>query len=270
MISRFCFRLTPRLSSQSTMATLTQLAPSMPTMSVRLQHSSSSHAYEDALYDQEQVKFMEQDMCITVNPQDEITGLGTKKQCHLNENIDKGLLHRAFSVFLFNQEGKLLLQQRAKEKITWPECWTNTVCSHPLSNEADERNGVPGVKIAAQRKLGHELNVPAHQVPLDKFHFLTRILYKARSDERWGEHEVDYILFIQVNDVTVKPNPNEVLDYQFVSIDEAKALVKKAGEGTVNITPWFQLIFNRFLFPWWNTLLNNGLLPTDNEIHHLS
>lgn len=226
--------------------------------------------HDDSVYDEEQVKFMQQDLCITVNTQDEITGFGTKKQCHLNEFIDQGLLHRAFSVFLFDADGRLLLQQRAKEKITWPDCWTNTVCSHPLSNERDEQNGVPGVKIAAQRKLGHELNVPAGEVPLDKFHFLTRILYKARSDDRWGEHEVDYILFIQVDRVTVDPNPNEVQAYRFVTIDEAKDLVKQAEEGHIQITPWFRLIFKRFLFPWWNNLLVKTPLPTDNEIHHLS
>jgi isopentenyl-diphosphate delta-isomerase len=108
-------------------------------------------------------------------------------------NIDKGLLHRAFSVFLFNDKNELLLQQRATEKITFPDLWTNTCCSHPLnvSNETGSTltAAVLGVKHAAQRKLEHELGIKKEQVPLEKFHFLTRIHYKAPSNGQWGEHE---------------------------------------------------------------------------------
>ena len=108
-------------------------------------------------------------------------------------NIDKGLLHRAFSVFLFNSKKELLLQQRASEKITFPDMWTNTCCSHPLGipgeTGATLDTAVMGVKGEAQRKLKQELGIKAEQVPLDKFHFLTRIHYKAPSDGKWGEHE---------------------------------------------------------------------------------
>lgn len=110
------------------------------------------------------------------------------------ENIDKGLLHRAFSVFLFDSNNKLLLQQRAAEKITFPNMWTNTCCSHPLdvSGEtgADLVQSVEGAKRAARRKLNQELGIKAEQVPIDKFQFLTRIHYKApNGDGKWGEHE---------------------------------------------------------------------------------
>jgi isopentenyl-diphosphate delta-isomerase type 1 len=76
------------------------------------------------------------------------------------ENINKGALHRAFSVFLFNEEGKLLLQKRASEKITFPDCWTNTCCSHPLTrpDEIITENQL-GVKNAATRKLEQELGI---------------------------------------------------------------------------------------------------------------
>ena len=108
-------------------------------------------------------------------------------------NIDKGLLHRAFSVFLFDSKKRLLLQQRATEKITFPDMWTNTCCSHPLGipgeTGAELDAAVLGVKRAAQRKLNHELGIKAEQVPLDKFEFFTRIHYKAPSDGKWGEHE---------------------------------------------------------------------------------
>jgi isopentenyl-diphosphate delta-isomerase len=92
------------------------------------------------------------------------------------------------------------MQQRSEKKITFPRklfpfeltflvAWTNTVCSHPLANEKDESNGVEGVKVAAQRKVFHELGIPAEEVPLDAFNYLTRIHYKAQSDGEWGEHE---------------------------------------------------------------------------------
>jgi len=162
----------------------------------------------------------------------------------------RGLLHRAFSVFLFDAEGRLLLQQRAASKITFPNVWTNTCCSHPLSgykpSEVDGPQDLAdgsvmgacvracvrarhqpidqpidrpirhsnrhthtyihthaGVKRAAVRKLAHELGIPASDVPLAKFKFLTRLHYWAADTAThgarspWGEHEVDYILFIQ-------------------------------------------------------------------------
>src|SRR6266536_1716506 len=112
---------------------------------------------------------------------------------HLMTNINQGLLHRAFSVFLFNSKNELLLQQRATEKITFPDMWTNTCCSHPLGIPGESgvslEESIEGVKRAAQRKLDHELGIKAVQVPLEKFRFLTRIHYKAASNEKWGEHE---------------------------------------------------------------------------------
>lgn len=100
---------------------------------------------------------------------------------HLMEKINAGLLHRAFSVFLFNNEGKLLIQQRASEKITFPGLWANTCCSHPLwdfENELIEENQL-GVKNAAIRKLHHELGIDTKRFTVDDFTYLTRIHYKA-------------------------------------------------------------------------------------------
>ena len=108
------------------------------------------------------------------------------------ENINKGLLHRAFSAFVFRPEdGKLLLQQRATEKITFPDMWTNTCCSHPLDDFEDEKveKDQLGVRVAASRKLEHELGIPQSQTPIDEFQYLTRIHYLAPSDGLWGEHE---------------------------------------------------------------------------------
>ena len=115
-------------------------------------------------YDQEQVKLMREE-CILVDENDRVLGPDSKKSCHLNSNIDAGKLHRAFSVFLFDTKGRLLVQQRSKAKITFPEHFANTCCSHPLyfPEELEERDGL-GVKRAAQRKLNHELGIPREQV----------------------------------------------------------------------------------------------------------
>ena len=111
------------------------------------------------------------------------------------ENINKGLLHRAFSAFVFRpSDGRLLLQQRASEKITFPDMWTNTCCSHPLDDFDEEKDMKEqrGVRVAASRKLEHELGIPQSQTPIDGFQYLTRIHYLAPSDGLWGEHEGRY------------------------------------------------------------------------------
>jgi isopentenyl-diphosphate delta-isomerase len=108
------------------------------------------------------------------------------------ENINKGLLHRAFSAFIFRpSDAKLLLQQRASEKITFPDMWTNTCCSHPLDDFEEEKveKAQLGVRVAASRKLEHELGIPKSQTPINEFQYLTKIHYLAPSSGTWGEHE---------------------------------------------------------------------------------
>ena len=122
--------------------------------------------------DETQVQLLAEE-CILVDESDKVVGSDTKKNCHLNSNIEKGLLHRAFSVFLFNQEGKLLLQQRALAKITFPECFTNTCCSHPLYRPEELEGGVSavGVRRAARRKLEQELGIPQEEVTKTNYIF---------------------------------------------------------------------------------------------------
>ncbi|KAG9259095.1 NUDIX hydrolase domain-like protein [Emericellopsis atlantica] len=204
-------------------------------------------------HDEEQIRLMDE-VCIVTDENDAPIGKASKKICHLMSNIDKGLLHRAFSVFLFNDKNELLLQQRASEKITFPDMWTNTCCSHPLSvpseTGANLEDAIEGAKRAAQRKLNHELGIKAEQVPVDKFKFLTRIHYKAPSDGKWGEHEIDYILFIKAN-VDLAPSPNEVQATQYVS---PEVLRKQFEDPSLKFTPWFKLICNSMLFEWWEHL----------------
>ena len=95
-------------------------------------------------YDAEQIGMMEEN-CILVDKEDNIIGKDSKVKCHLGE----GKLHRAFSVLLFNNSGDLLIQKRAREKITFPSIWANSCCSHPLHIET-ELDGIYGAKAAAK------------------------------------------------------------------------------------------------------------------------
>ncbi|XP_016017682.1 isopentenyl-diphosphate Delta-isomerase 1 isoform X2 [Rousettus aegyptiacus] len=218
--------------------------------------------------DEQQVQLLAE-MCILIDENDNKIGVDTKKNCHLNANIDKGLLHRAFSVFLFNTENKLLLQQRSDAKITFPGYFTNSCCSHPLNVPGElEENNAMGVKRAAQRRLKAELGIPKEQVPLEEINYLTRIYYKAQSDGIWGEHEIDYVLFVR-KDVTLSPDPNEVKSCCYVSKEEVKELLIKAASGEVQITPWFRIIAEAFLLKWWDNLSQLKQFVDHEKIHRI-
>lgn len=170
-------------------------------------------------------------------------------------------LHRAFSIFLFTKDGnRLLLQQRAEEKITFPLYWTNTVCSHPLKeingygklDYTDECDGLEGVKKAAKRKLKHEVGI---DVNVEDFTYLTRIHYLAASDSVWGEHEIDYILFVR-KDVDYHLNPNEVCNVKYVTQEELKEFFQRKD---VTFTPWFKLIVENFINRWWDAMKEGTL-----------
>ncbi|RKP07580.1 isopentenyl-diphosphate delta-isomerase [Thamnocephalis sphaerospora] len=217
-------------------------------------------------YDAEQVRLMEE-CCILVDKDDRRIGFESKKTCHLMTNIKDGLLHRAFSVFIFDSQDRLLLQQRADEKITFPGYWTNTCCSHPLNKEDElvEENQL-GVKCAAQRKLEHELGIPFAQAPLEKMEYLTRIHYLAPSDGLWGEHEIDYVLFLRAN-VDLNINANEVKATRYVTADELREMFKQADAGEIKMTPWFRLIAENMLFGWWEKLDQLDSVKQPDVIH---
>jgi len=229
-------------------------------------------------YDEEQLRLLGE-QCILVDTNDHPLGPISKEKSHKSKNIRDGMLHRAFSVFLFNTKGELLLQQRAKSKITFPAYWTNTCCSHPLyvKEELEEKENL-GVKLAAIRKLEHELGISKGTIQVKEFIFLTKLHYQAIQDEEWGEHEIDHILVVQ-KDVKVDPNKNEVMATRYVTPSQLKELFaqrnvqlkqKDSKEEKLFITPWFEIICNEFLFKWWDdlsTLIHNGGLKEKSEVH---
>ncbi|XP_030462581.2 isopentenyl-diphosphate Delta-isomerase I-like [Syzygium oleosum] len=242
-------------------------------LSIRSAANAAIHeaADADAGMDPVQRLLMFADECILVDENDRVAGHESKYNCHLMERIEKeNLLHRSFSVFLFNSKYELLLQQRSATKVTFPLVWTNTCCSHPLYRESEliEENAL-GVRIAAQRKLLDELGLYAEDVPVDQFIPLTRMLYKAPSDGKWGEHELDHLLVI-VRDVIVHPNPDEVADVKYVNRGQLRELVRKvdAGEDGLKLSPWFRLIVDNFLFKWWDHV-EEGTLKQAADIENI-
>lgn len=192
-----------------------------------------------------------EEKCILVDAQDRSLGEVAKRDCH--RVVDGHVpLHRAFSVFLFNAHGDMLVQKRSGCKITYPNHYTNACCSHPLheiEGERDENNAL-GIRRAAQRRLNFELGIPMHQIRPENMHYLTRIHYKDLGDGVWGEHEIDYILFLQ-KDVDLNPNPDEIADIRFVKRETHTEQIK-ALPGP--LTPWFKLILKHRLPLWWNDL----------------
>ena len=204
---------------------------------------------------------------LQVDENDVVVGPVSKADSH----YQSGKLHRAFSVLLFNSEGKLLLQQRAHDKITFPSVWANSCCSHPLASEEEmDETNARGVKIAAIRKLDQELGIAADSLNIDDFVFITKMRYSARMNADWIEREIDHILMIQA-DVELNPNPNEVSNVKWVSAAELEdMLVEPDGDDV--IAPWFRCIAARLMNEeWWSAIGDKEACEAlqDNVIHDM-
>jgi len=160
---------------------------------------------------------------ILVNERDEQLGLMPKMEAH-----EKGLLHRAFSVFLFNPEGELLLQQRALGKYHSPGLWTNTCCSH-------QRHGETSLE-AGKRRLMEEMGIDCELQEAFSF------IYKASFENGLTEHELDHVL-VGTFAGDPKPDPKEVEEFKWLSIDELKVDMERHPE---NYTAWFKIIFKEY------------------------
>lgn len=164
------------------------------------------------------------ELVVLVNEADQQIGLMEKLEAH-----QKGLLHRAFSVFLFNKKGKMLLQKRANTKYHSPNLWTNAVCSHPRNGES--------YKNGALRRLNEELGISTEIE--EKFHFI----YKADVGQNLWEHELDYV-FVGIYDGIFNLNPNEVSETRYISLVD---LQKEMLSNPDNFTEWFKIILNKYL-----------------------
>ncbi|CAH2094676.1 unnamed protein product [Euphydryas editha] len=202
---------------------------------------------------------LDKDICLLVDEKDNFIGTATKRDCHKVGPDGNILLHRAFSVFLFNKRGDMFLQRRSSQKVTYPDYYTNACCSHPLYID----NKPEDIITAARRRMNHELGIPLDQMDPELFTFLTRVHYHDPGDGVWGEHEIDHVLFYQ-GDLTVKPNSDEISEYCFVPKDEFNAYLPTL-EGP--ITPWFNMIRRHRLKLWWNNLHRLKELAETDKIH---
>lgn len=161
---------------------------------------------------------------VLVNDRDEEIGNMGKMEVHR-----LGLLHRAFSVFVFNTRGEMLLQQRALKKYHSPGLWTNTCCSHPYPGENVER--------AALRRLSEEMGFSTALQPLFSF------IYRAEFTNGLIEHEYDHV-FVGSYEGPVVPDPEEVNDYCFKTLSEIEHSLLTHPD---KYTPWFHIAFPRIL-----------------------
>jgi isopentenyl-diphosphate delta-isomerase len=165
-----------------------------------------------------------EELLILVDENDNETGTLDKLSVH-----QQGLLHRAFSVFIFNSKGETLLQQRAYGKYHSPGLWSNTVCSHPRAGE--------DIPAAINRRLMEEMGL---KCPTDfQFHFI----YKAHFDNGLTEHELDHVYF-GISDENPKPNPDEVSNWKYISLENLQHEIELHPE---NYSAWLRICLPKVL-----------------------
>lgn len=158
---------------------------------------------------------------VLVNEHDEEIGLMPKLEVH-----EKGILHRAFSVFIFNSKLELLLQKRTDHKYHSAGLWSNTCCSHPFPGEE--------TSDAANRRLKEEMGITAN------LRFAFSFIYKAELDNGLIEHELDHIYYGKSDDIPVI-NPDEVSEYKYISLSDLARDMQASPE---KYTEWFKICFD--------------------------
>ena len=164
----------------------------------------------------------EAESLILVDESDREVGYMSKARCHEGN----GLLHRAFSLLIFNESGELLLQRRSAAKRLWPHYWSNSCCSHPRRAETME--------AAIHRRLYEELGLDC---PLQ---FLFKFRYQAQFDSVGAEHELCSV-FIGRSTGRVRADDQEIADWRWVSPEGLAAQMR----GAERFTPWFTLEWER-------------------------
>jgi isopentenyl-diphosphate Delta-isomerase len=164
------------------------------------------------------------DALILVDEADRSLGLMSKALCHEG----RGVLHRAFSLLIFNERRELLIQQRAASKRLWPLYWSNSCCSHPRGDES--------LELATQRRLREELGIGC---PLQ---FLFKFQYQAQFDATGAENELCSVYVGKSRD-PIKVNADEISDWRWISPEALQREI--AEQGALSFTPWFMLEWAR-------------------------
>ena len=193
-------------------------------------------------HDDSQAEMMSE-RCILVDSSGNSIGSETKLNCHFGD----GQLHRAFSVLIFDSDGRMLVQKRSDDKITFPSVWANSCCSHPLDIPNENEDVISGVMNAAKRKLHQELGISDSRLANLEFMHLGSFLYECRWDSDWIEREVDHVLVAVADGIEVQPNPNEISSTRWIAGSEIDEMM--AGEGFWKdqiVAPWFRLLWGEF------------------------
>lgn len=177
---------------------------------------------------------------ILVDAHDNEIGYLAKADCH----DGGGVLHRAFSLFLFNDAGELLLQQRSASKRLWPGYWSNTVCSHPRRGET--------LQLATQRRLLDELNVES------TLEYVYRFAYQAGFGELGSENELCHVFLGNISG-RVRPNEHEISATRFIS---PKSLTAELECSSDQFTPWFKMEWQMLCNEYRDTLTRYSLQLT--------
>jgi isopentenyl-diphosphate delta-isomerase len=165
---------------------------------------------------------MKESLLIRIDADDNAVGVIEKMKAHR-----EGILHRAFSVFIFNAKGQWLLQRRTESKYHSGGLWSNACCGHPLNGEE--------TFVAAINRLQFEMGLTCSLVPAFNF------TYRAELDHGLVEHEFDHV-FIGYTDETPLPNPDEVSEWHYVSSDE---LFRQIRDESNLFTEWFKMIYQK-------------------------
>tara|TARA_B100000530_G_scaffold115139_1_gene71783 strand:+ start:1445 stop:1978 length:534 start_codon:yes stop_codon:yes gene_type:complete len=175
------------------------------------------------------------DYVILVDENNNQIGLEEKILAH-----KKNLLHRAFSIFIFNDSFEILLQKRAPNKYHSGNLWTNTCCSHPLENLS--------LVESAKKRLVEEMGIKANLNEVFSF------IYQAEFGNGLYEYEYDHVLFGISNNQPIL-NPDEAIDYKWIKISDLKAQIEK---NPGNFTVWLQIMINNY-FKYFEDYENNSL-----------
>jgi isopentenyl-diphosphate delta-isomerase len=165
----------------------------------------------------------ENELLILVDTDDQETGSLGKVECHDGD----GILHRAFSVFLFNDRGELLLQQRSADKRLWPMYWTNTCCSHPRQGES--------MQVATERRLQQELNTAS------TLEFIYKFEYQARFGNLGSENELCWVYLGRI-EREATANDAEIAALRYA---DTKTLQAEIASNPDDFTPWFKMEWQR-------------------------
>lgn len=165
----------------------------------------------------------ESEELILVDTDDNETGFLSKADCHDGD----GVLHRAFSLFLFNDHGELLLQQRSTGKRLWPGYWSNSICSHPRRGES--------MQVSTQRRLQDELNTEA------VLEYVYKFVYQADFGDLGAEHELCHVYLGRLGS-HLKANDHEIAALRFISPDDLAREFAQMGD---KFTPWFKMEWQR-------------------------